>query len=153
MLPPNKQPRREDYATKNEYMKAWRVANAAHVREYNVDYKKNNAERVRERGREYYRENSARRTMNTDVRRGRITYSATLKVSGIWTEIQAIYAEARRKTEETGVLHSVDHIWPLNGKYSCGLHVPWNLQVIPQVDNDVKGNKEPHLWWEDGFNE
>lgn len=56
-------------------------------------------------------------------------------------EVVAFYREARRLTLETGVPHEVDHIEPLRGKRSCGLHVPWNLRVITQAANRKKGNK------------
>ena len=54
-----------------------------------------------------------------------------------------MYEAAQRKTVETGVLYVVDHIWPLKGENSCGLHVPWNLQVITHARNVAKGSKEP----------
>lgn len=55
--------------------------------------------------------------------------------------VERIYAEARLATEQTGILHCVDHIVPIGGRYVCGLHVEYNLQVIPWLDNLRKGNR------------
>lgn len=59
--------------------------------------------------------------------------------------IKKIYAEARRLTVETGIRHEVDHIYPLRNRLCCGLHVPWNLQILPFDQNMKKSNRLPNL--------
>ena len=51
------------------------------------------------------------------------------------SEIKEIYMKAHVE----GL--TVDHIVPLNGKNVCGLHVPWNLQLLTKLENTRKGNK------------
>lgn len=54
--------------------------------------------------------------------------------------IRAVYAEARRLTQETGIVHHVDHVIPLNGRDVSGLHVENNLQVLTDTENRRKHN-------------
>lgn len=59
--------------------------------------------------------------------------------------MRAMYARASDLTKLTGISHCVDHIYPIKGKDSCGLHIPLNLQIVPAIVNDMKRNKLPKL--------
>jgi hypothetical protein len=56
------------------------------------------------------------------------------------THIKSHYELAKFCAKELGGEWHVDHIVPLRGDTVSGLHVPWNLQVLPKIDNLKKGN-------------
>jgi len=73
-------------------------------------------------------------------------HATKMQATPAWADfaaIEAIYFEAARLTQETGVQHVVDHVHPLQGyKYGiCGLHVASNLKVITRSENQRKHNK------------
>ena len=65
-------------------------------------------------------------------------------------QIRWFYMAAKMMSETSGIEYEVDHIHPLRGENFTGLHVPWNLQCIPAIENLKKSNKlveEPSYVW------
>lgn len=89
---------------------------------------------------------SEARARNNQAMRISVAYrkARKLQATPAWAneaEIESIYNEARRLTEETGVRYEVDHIVPLISPIVSGLHVPANLRPLPATFNRSKGNR------------
>lgn len=57
-------------------------------------------------------------------------------------QIKDLYWLAKDVQKVSGESYHVDHIVPLQGETVCGLHVPWNLQILPADINIGKKNKQ-----------
>jgi len=53
-------------------------------------------------------------------------------------KIQEIYIKCHHKTQDTGIVHEVDHIVPIA---KGGVHHHKNLQILTREENRKKGNK------------
>jgi hypothetical protein len=102
----------------------------------------NNRSAVREMGRRWKKSN--RHKVASYVRKRQ---AAKLQRTPSWLnenqlrEIESYYWLAADLRAVSGQTYHVDHIIPLQGKGICGLHVPWNLQVLPSDINERKLNK------------
>ncbi len=118
---------KEDKEVRNESKRLWAAKNKDHV----LDYAK-----------AYASVNKARRTATQRKRE-----LAKKQRTPSWLSEQdllhilCLYQVAAMRNRETDIAWHVDHIVPIQGKNVCGLHVPWNLQVIPALENNRKYNK------------
>lgn len=55
--------------------------------------------------------------------------------------LEAVYWVRDQLQAEHGKLYDVDHVIPLRGKRVSGLHVHYNLQIIPESANARKHNR------------
>jgi hypothetical protein len=105
-------------------------------------YREKNRERLSEKSRSWAQKNKAAilaKTRRYQLKKARAQPDWLSAIEH--AQIQEMYDVALAVSVQTGVQHHVDHIHPLQGKSVCGLHVPWNLQVLPRSENIRKHNK------------
>jgi hypothetical protein len=109
-----------------------------HGRRFSKQYYLNNKDKKKA----YYGENKVRYASLSAKRRASILLRTPkwLSVEQL-KEIETEYALREWCSEVMGEEYHVDHIVPLQGKKVSGLHVPWNLRVIPASKNISKSNK------------
>jgi len=142
----NKRKLRERYAANIEKYRAISqrsyADNALKNCEVAAQYRLNNMESVKASKKQYAQNN--KHVINAAVARRR---AAKLQRTPAWlTEddhwmIKQTYELATLRTKMFGFQWHVDHVVPLQGETVSGLHVPWNLQVIPAKINVSKKNR------------
>ena len=121
----------------------WFSENKERHNKMTQDWYNRNKERHLANGKEWYAENKDRKLVTVSARKDRC-----IMATPSWVDMEIIhyiYKEARRISEETGIKHEVDHIFPLKHKKLCGLNVHWNLQIITAEENRRKANKLPNI--------
>lgn len=155
-----------------EKRKAYRDRNRDHINRQQREWRERNKDVVKATKRAWRAGNNAReaeyrrRAYNSDIQVARINayrkanpgyvtaanakrHATKLQATPPWltqahlTQIAMVYKEA------SDLGHHVDHIVPLRGKTVCGLHVPWNLQILDPSTNTSKGNR----FWPDSWDE
>lgn len=112
---------------KKEVYKKWVEENRAKVNEQQRKWRQSNREKLRP----YQSAYNAIRWKRTSIPLAKLHLEQIVK----------IYEKRDRKIKQTGTDHHVDHIIPIKGKNICGLHVPWNMQILPAKENRQKSNK------------
>lgn len=134
--------RQENIGKARAQAKIRRTANPEKTKEYFREYRARNAETIKQHIRNWKTANPGKVNADTAKR-----YTNKLQRTPPWLtkehleQIRLHYVEASRLTKLTGICFHVDHVVPLNGKAVSGLHVPWNLQILPYYANIAKGNK------------
>lgn len=130
---------------RREKHKEWRRANAEKLGQYNIAYRpiKNAQRRAnREKTRAYERRIRAEAPHKHRTKKARRRACLACAVPSWLTKAQ--FREIRDWYELAVMLDmEVDHVMPLMGATVCGLHVPWNLQLLTRTENAAKGNRMP----------
>lgn len=134
---------RANPAKQEEYRAAWRRDNPGYVypgkKAADAAYYRDNAAAVKARVRAWaiaHPEATA-----AQCRRYQAKKRGALPAWADAGAMKAIYTEARRITEATGIPHHVDHIVPLTHDLVCGLHCEANLRVVTAAENIRKRNR------------
>ncbi len=159
----NKEWRIKNLEYKSAKNKEWYLENKKHALQYAKDYANSKKEEIALRKRKWYEDRKKQGKIDVTLHRKKAAEWKTLnrgkatanqrardlaktKATPQWLTkeqkeaIRDFYWLAKDLEKVSGEKYHVDHIVPLKGVDVCGLHVPWNLQVLPADINITKGN-------------
>jgi hypothetical protein len=124
-----------------------------------AEYYRNNREDILEQKAQHYQDNkdkrreySAKRQQlypeikaahNARRRAYRVQATPAWLTKSHKEEMNFVYWFANGLNGLHGLSYQVDHVHALKGENFSGLHVPWNLRVMPSSENSKKRNKPP----------
>lgn len=148
---------KENKAHLDEYQAAYREENKERIRKRHREYharnrdKRNaqsaayraaNPEKMKQLDRAYWQANPDKNAAKAaKARANRVQATPPWLTKEQLKEIESFYATAKALEQAFGGRYDVDHIHPIKGDTCCGLHVPWNLQVLPSSENRSKSNR------------
>ncbi len=122
--------------------KLWHSQNSERVKVSGKLYRAKNQQRIKNNNLAWRKKNNHKRCAYQQKREAMKLHAMPAWLTSFEIqEMENIYLESSTLSKVTGILHHVDHIFPLLGNDSCGLHVPWNLRVITATENITKGNR------------
>ena len=140
----------------NAKVSKWKKQNRKRTLEMEANYRKKHREEIRERHRKFvndnpekvkiyakkYRQTDKAKAIRCDIASRR--RALLMNAQPEWVnkdDIKEVYIMAKDIQWLSEEKMEVDHIIPLNSDKVCGLHVPWNLQIITKTKNIKKSNK------------
>ncbi len=139
---PNTKISKREWAKRNsDKVAMWKTENPEGVKQCIKIWRKNNRECSNKIGRHSRQRNLPSQLFYNSSRR-----ASKLKATPKWLSkehrenMKGLYRQAKYLESKDGVKRHVDYILPIKSDMMCGLHVPWNLQILTASEDCSKQN-------------